>query len=362
METSLLSRIKANIIHMRIRQLSQKDWNNRHKTIFKINKDYNKPCDGDIEKKHLEMWSKLRPDANVNTLRVCNAISGCALPEIVPEEVYVSEIEPCLNKYKEIAYIANKNFYNRWFPDGVFPYTYIHNIDGVLYDGEYIRVSKQSSDNLIKSLPYPVVFKPSLGPGGGVGVIFPKSPSELVHAMDGKINYVIQEKLKQHPFMGSYNDSSLNTFRVCAYRSVTDNSVHILNASMRMGKAGSLDNETAGGIVCGVMEDGQLNSYAVDKYGTKFYSHPDSNKDFSLCEKVPYYEDLIDLCIDVAENVYLSRVSSLDVCLDENGKWRIIEINLMNQTIRFSQYVGRPFFGRFTQEVLDYCQTHPQLR
>jgi hypothetical protein len=352
--------LKAKLLHQRVRYLSRCDWNNRHRKVFQLNAGYGAKCDAFTEASHLKKWRRLRSDVSINTLRVCHGISGAANPDIVPEEVYVSEIEPCLNRYQEVAYLANKNLYNRWFPDGIFPTTFLHNIDGDLYDSSYQKLDQRDLD--LALLPYPVVYKPSLGPGGGYGVCFPANRQELEEVMRNKTNFVVQEKLAQHQFLQRYSSSSLNTFRVCTYRSVKDNQIHVLNVSMRMGKGGSLDNETAGGIVCAVREDGSLNSYAVDKYGVKFSRHPDSGIDFSQNTTVPDFQELLQVSRQIAGNVFLARLVSLDACLDEEGKWRIIEINLKNQTIRFAQYAGKPFFGAFTEEVIGYCLQHRNWR
>jgi hypothetical protein len=49
-----------------------------------------------------------------------------------------------------------------------------------------------------------------------------------------------------------------------------------------------------------------------------------------------------------------------DMSLDDQGRWRCIEVNLEGNTIRFAQYAGQPFFGEFTDEVIDYCLHHPR--
>jgi hypothetical protein len=128
-----------------------------------------------------------------------------------------------------------------------------------------------------------------------------------------------------------------------------------------MGKGGSLDNETAGGIVCSVRSDGKLHDYAVDRFGTKFVTHPDSGLRFSDLEPVPHLRSLRTFACDMAQHLYLTRLASFDICLDINENWRAIEYNLFGQTIRFSQYAGNPFFGPFTSEVIDYCQKASRL-
>ena len=356
------SQLKAKLLHRRIRQLSRRDWQVRHMKVFALNPGYRRPCPADIEKQHLALWRTLRPDVSLDTLRVCYGTSGCAHAEIIPEDVYVSEIEPCLNRFRESNYLANKNFYNRWFGGSVFPDVFLHNIDGDFYDRAYRRLDPPQVDNLLNNLPYPVVLKPSVGPGGGRGVFFPKDRHTLKEKMVGQENFVIQQLIRQHEFLDRFNAAGLNTFRVCTYRSVVDNHLHILNISMRMGKGGSLDNETAGGIVCNIHDDGSLHNYAVDKYAVKFFEHPDTHTSFSARHVIPRFAELQQLARDVAQDIYLTRLASLDVAMDAGGNWRLIEFNLLNQTIRFAQYAGKPFLGQFTHEVIEHCKQHPDWR
>ena len=42
--------------------------------------------------------------------------------------------------------------------------------------------------------------------------------------------------------------------------------------------------------------------------------------------------------------------------MDSDEKWRAVELNLFGQTTRFTQYAGQPFFGEFSEEVIDYCK------
>jgi hypothetical protein len=176
--------------------------------------------------------------------------------------------------------------------------------------------------------------------------------------MAGMKNYVIQQRINQDPFFQRYNNVGVNTLRVCTYKSVLTNEIHILHIALRMGKGGSLDNETSGGIVTFINEDGSVNDYAVDKYGGKFASHPDTGIQFTRKDIVPKYAELREFGLKMARKLFLARIASLDACLDESGQWRLIEIGLGVPTIRFSQYAGVPFFGKFTGEVISFCKEH----
>lgn len=350
------ARCKRFAVYARERQLIYRDWKWRFGKIFHQHPKYLSPCSRLIEREHSQIWRPFRHRLNKNTIRVCNSISGVADPWIVPEEIFVTDLQPSLNRFPIVDYISNKSFYNRWFGKGDFPVVYLHSIDGELLDENMKSISSSDAEKTFANLPYPVVFKPNMGSSGGEDVFFPCSAGELAELMRNRKNYVVQEKIKQHEFFDKFNPVGLNTVRACLYRSVKDNQIHILNLALRMGKGGSLDNETAGGIVCFIREDGYLNELAVDKYGGKYHHHPDTGLTFN--EAVPNIPQLRELAKTVAHDIFLARLISLDLCYDENGRWRLIEVNLNGQTIRFAQYAGMPFFGPFSQEVVEHCSEH----
>ena len=98
-----------------------------------------------------------------------------------------------------------------------------------------------------------------------------------------------------------------------------------------------------------------MNEYAVDKYGKKFLKHPNSNIVFNEYPPLPEYEQMSTVALNVAKKIPYARLASLDLALDSENCWKVIEVGVEHQTIRFAQYAGKPFFGAFTNEVLDYC-------
>ena len=347
-------RAKNLLFYLSRKKWAKKSWKNRHKKVFERNKEYKQPLMENIELEHKKIWSLFGRSVDPDTLRICGNISGNSDPRIVPEDIFVSDIEPTLNINPLVNFLSHKSFYNRWYPKGIFPADILHNIEGKYLDADLSEINFETIKEKCGQIKYPVVFKPNSGSYGGDGIRFIENSEQLIRYAQDSVNFVVQEQIKQHNFFTKYNTYGLNTFRVNLYRSVTDNKLHIINISFRMGVGGSLDNETAGGIHTYIDENGKMNGYAVDKYASKFTEHPDSGLTFD--EAIPDFNGLKKLCLKVGNQVFLARIIGLDACYDENGKWRIIEINTEGSTIRFSQYGGRPFFGKFTAEVIDYCK------
>lgn len=358
---SAAGRVKKAIYYARLKQLARRDWRRRFANIYSVDPEYAKTRPKEAEQRHVTRWRGLGK-VHLDTYRVCANLSGRDHSDYVPEEIYATAVERSLNRFPEVYYLAHKSAYDRWYGKGLFPETFIHNIDGAVYDGEYNRIRGEELTECIKHLDYPLVIKPNRASYGGHDVFFPADAGELRELMEGRINYVVQRKIDQHEFFSKFNRHGLNTLRVCVYRSVKTNDLHVLNVSLRMGKGGSLDNETAGGIVCSVDSKGVFNNYALDKYGKRFESHPDTGIRFEDTEPVPAMHELRRVSMEIAEHVYLARILSLDMCMDSDGNWKAVEINIFGQTIRFAQYAGHPFFGDFTEEVIAYCLDNPWWR
>lgn len=327
----------------------------RHRSIFS-NREFSRVKLTHQEKReYLKYWRGFGKNINLETVEICKSLSGRFDKRIVPEEIFELYIQSKLQKINNISFLANKNIYNKWFNKGIFPKDYIHRINGAFYDSNLNLVDNFKYFLEKTEIEFPVVFKPSIDSSGGSNIFFLNSKKEIFEKRYDFENFIIQENIKQYSRISKIYPNCLNTVRVCLLRKPSNSEIVVLNTSLRMGKDGSLDNESAGGIVCNINEKGLLNHYAVDKYAKKYIKHPNSNiifEDWSI----PSYEELIQTSIKVAKQVIYAGLISLDMCLDDQKNWRCIEINLRFQTIRFSQYAGVPFFGNSTDEVIDYCK------
>lgn len=313
---------------------------------------FKKNLSRDVIQKYKDKWRLLGEKVETDTLMLSYNLSNKIDYNIVPENLFAAIIEKKLNPYKELSFFSVKNVYEKWFDNKeVFPISYFHKIDGVFYNKEFHVID--DIENFIENaaFKYPLILKPSKDTFGGTGVCEVNDKSELLKRINEYEHLVCQELIYQNKYLSAINNSSVNSVRSCLYRDESGN-FNILNNSMRFGINGGLDNETSGGIVCNINDDGQLIEYAVDKYANKFFEHPNSRMKFQDI-KVPFYKDLNQIVVEISNQIPLCNLVSLDMTLDINNKWRCIEINLGGQTIRFAQYAGKGFFGDYTNEVIE---------
>ena len=351
-------KVKNFISYFLIRRGARIAWKNMFTQFYVLAPENFKEASKEEEKAHAQYWQYFTKRVNLNTYRVCKNLSGVGNPKYIPEEIYIADIEATLNHDKTADYIGNKSFYNHWFEKRIFPMDYFHNIDGEFLDKDLNRILESDLEDIIERIHYPVVIKPNRDTYGGKDVIISETSEALKFGMVKlKSNFVVQEKICQHEFFQKYNPAGLNTIRIFLYRSVINNDIHVIGTCMRMGVGGGLDNLSSGGILTFIQPDGIMNGFAVNKFGVKYFKHPDTGLEFT--DTIPDIEGLYKVSKKVASRIFYARILGLDACYDDSGKWRMVEANVVGQhTIKFIQNAGFPFFGEFTDEVVEYCKTH----
>ena len=353
-KASIQQKLRRLALYLSRRQGAKKAWRNRHRIVFQKHPDYNKQVPIGFKTEHQVKWSPFWRKVPLDTLKICYATSGKAEPGLIPEEIFQADIEPSLNRYPEAHFLSNKSFYSKWLPDAGFPDCLMHKSDGRILNYMYEPVSLEQLPDMLALFSYPVIVKPSVDSYGGSGVRITESPRELLEYIEEHSNLVVQQLVRQSKDTARFHPESLNTVRVYLYRSVRDNRIHIVNRAFRTGNGNRVDNVAAGGLISLLHETGELNGYALDRYGKKYRKHPVTKLPFK--GKLPNSDGLDKLAKKVAGQLFHLRIVGLDLYCDEENKWNMLEMNTKGHSIRFAQYHGQPFFGEFTGEVIEYCK------
>lgn len=289
--------------------------------------------------------------------------------DYVPENIYYTKIEPLLN---EIAYsisYSDKNFYELFYKGNLFPETIIHCVDDCYYNQKYELTCIHSDKELNQKLSSNknLIVKPSIESGGGSGVKLFQNINGVFKSDDDFLtlsflesfhgNFVIQSVIQQHPFFQQFCKSSVNTIRILTYRSVTSNKVHVLHGILRVGVEGShVDNANSGGFSIGLDEFGVLNKMAFKKSGIQYSTINGFSLDKHLV--IPCFKQLKQQAVEIAQRNIHHRLLGLDMVLTINNEVKCIEVNNTNNEINFYQLNNGSLFGRFTDEVIEYCNNN----
>ena len=353
-------------VNMRINRIS-KLYNNK---VERIILEESPVVNHEIVKLHIQKWEALfKRKINPKWLIWYSTCSGNASPDFVPESIYYSMVEPILNDPQFSISYEDKNFYDMFYPDGLFPEAILRKIDGSFYDHDYVLKIINNDKNLFRILNVTdrLIVKPSLESGGGMDVkIFNLQGKYFVNKDDEILtleyldnnygnNFIIQKVICQHPFLSQFNKTSVNTIKVLTYRSPKTKDIQILHLILRVGSIGQyIDNSRAGGVSVGVNSDGKLNDFAILKDGRKFEKiHSVDLKENTY--EIPFIDSIKQVAISIAEKNIHQRLIGLDLTIDNLNQIRCIEVNILGNEINFFQLNNGILFGKFTDEVIEFC-------
>lgn len=364
----MIKRLLNAYIERRIKRACDEKWSK----ILAANKKIQ--INKEISQTYNSYWQDLGEKIKEYFLTGYIAISKVEDSRYVPEDIYYTRIEPTLNSRTYASAYADKNFYQRFLSAHVdlFPFAYLRCINGVLTNNNYNAINTNNTIDKLFAEGKEYIFKPSVETSGGAGVVLLRyekglfyldnnagiKGSDFLAQIKNKYkNFIIQEKIAQHKWFSDFNESSLNTIRVFAYRSVKDESVHVLSSVIRFGKPGSIvDNQAAGGLTCGVSNDGKANDFTCTKTGRT----NDVPKEILVKggQNVPEYNKLIELAKKIAPAYGYHRLLGFDFCVTSNNEVKLLEINCKNIEINFLQMNNGPLFGEFTSEIVEYCKSN----
>ena len=326
----------------------------------------------ELKREYNAKWGKLSSNINFNEVLYFARYIGYN-NNIITESVCHNCIEPVLNPIRFRAYYQDKNIYEMIFPKSYLAKAFLSKRGGFYYDNGSL-LKELSDDCLSDKLKdvNKILIKPTIDSASGRGItVWERQDNAqefvLVNSKENvslDVNYLqtnygkdfaIQEFLKQSPAISRFNKSSVNTLRLATYRSVVDDSVHVLNAIIRIGGENSVvDNAHAGGVFVGLFPDGTLGKYTCNQYGEVGTTH--NGVDFSTENCViPNYDKVMDFAKDVAKKVLHHRLLALDIMLDENDEPKLIEFNNNSWSTWLFQYTTSASLGKHTDEIIEYC-------
>ena len=248
--------------------------------------------------------------------------------------------------------------YDLYFPDVIQPKTIARNINGDNQDEFYRFLSENDLVELCEK-EGSVVIKKSVTSDGGHGVYFwnktdgqgvlKQTLSELAQ------DFIVQEVLVQHPVLAKLHPDSINTIRIVTLN--FKGAIHVLSAGIRMGiKGNKVDNGHCGGIFVGIDKTtGRLQKDAFSLLTRQRFlnEHPTTHAVFSECV-IPSFDKCLDMVKILAPRLErVSRLTSWDVSVNENGEPVLVEVNLAYGNLFMHQYVNGPIFGDLTEDVLN---------
>jgi hypothetical protein len=296
--------------------------------------------------------------------------------DFLPLNIWFTTIDPAIND-KQMAWgYAEKGNYRKLYGIDSEPLSFLRYLNGLSFDaiGNLIPDPKSYFEQVLKKHEK-ILVKPVIDSWGGRNIlVFEKNNLGKWNCLNDQVrlsfkhlvawyqkNFVVQEYLDQHPFYKRFNPSSFNTIRIYVYRSPEDERVHILHTLLKVGRKGNVvDNISAGGLFFYLLPDGSF-LHGISKKLETLATVPDgSGMYLKNLPRAPGFEALKELASKIALNTPFHRLLAMDMNIDAEGKPRLIELNL-SEAGSGVQLFGMTFFGRFTDEVIEYCKSHKKV-
>ena len=292
----------------------------------------------------------------------CEKVSGHRDVRYVPTPEWFEEILPFLNEMPLRAAFRDKNLSDIFLDYPRSPKTRLKRIHGHYYDGANAPLSAAAAEQQLASSRVELIVKPSqtdegfgirtlAADGGNLYVDGTLCDFARLEAAYGN-NFLIQERITQHPGFARVHPSSVNTIRMVTLR--WRRQIRVLMAFARFGTQGRLvDNAAAGGICVGIDDNGRFNDKAIDINGNVYEHHPTTGYAFADRLSVPRYDRVCDLVTKLHGQIYHFDFVSWDIAIDRAGEPMFLEVNFRGVAHLYQFARGGPLFGDLTDEILE---------
>ena len=290
-------------------------------------------------------------------------VTGISDPRFIPQDVYSYIIWPYHDNEEFCLAWKDKNLFERFVPGIPFPRNYIRRIHGRFFDGEGNYLANENAViSTMKQLQVGgVIVKDAWDSGEGRGVTKYTLNDEadirkLLADWKQSDNYLVQELIQQNRVFSQFNESSVNIMRINTLR--LDNEVYVFCPTLRIGAEGSTtDICYVDGVeiarTCAITMDGHFGDKIVNQHGrvqvtSETVELPDA--------VIPKWKEVVRLATQGHKMLDHFDIVGWDFTVTDQEKVVCIEYNIKRPGTVFYQNVNGPFFGEYTEQVLEFLK------
>ena len=355
----ILSNISNRFLAYRIRRIEYKKINDKRRINIYKKTEYSKEEIAEIQDYYKLNYGK---KIDLRWHRLYQTFTGNFDKRYFPEILFSTKLELLLCDRLIARQFTDKSMVELLYGNVlglVIPKTIVLCCSGIYYDGNRTIISKENALKLLKNCGNKIIKKTiDSDSGRGVSIIDVHSGIDQKNNVtienllnEFGNNFIVQDLVKNSADIRKIYPKSLNTFRVITY--IVNGKVYHAPLVMRIGKSGNeVDNIHAGGLFIGVNDDGTLLDTAFTEFCERYERHPDTNIEFNKY-KINGIDKMLEkayVCHGLTPHM---GMISWDFTIDDKDRIVLIEVNLNNQSIWFSQMAhGKAFFGDNTEYML----------
>ncbi len=285
-------------------------------------------------------------------------------PLFIPADFYFCDLVPYLNNMEFRTGTQDKCYYDLRFPDIHRPRSICRCMSGFFYDGGMNMISRDEAAHLILREPDALVIKPSIYTSGGVGVkAF--EPAELTLKQvemildDAGANFIVQEKVKEHPVYRKIADGGPTTVR--AQSILTEEGIYMPFMLLRVSPSSDqIVHFGRRGYYVAIGDDNRparkiLRDYLRENdtfiLPPQWEDIPDDLVEFE--ESLPGLDDIRKQVERMHPRLPHFRWIGWDFMVDESGKAVFIELNFASGCYEPQTTCCTPIFGDMTEWLID---------
>ena len=228
-------------------------------------------------------------------------------------------------------------------------------VSGRLLNQNFELVTWQKAQELMNQYEQ-LVTKPSLMTEKGIDVELIEKHYDLKKIIRSYgQNFCIQVPLEQHHFFNNFNESSINSMRINTILLNTE--AYVVNSFVKIGEPGQFaDNRGENRYLLGFDDMGVLKDYCVDSKLNIRYEIPSGFK--FAGKQIPYVDRVYKIATEAHKKMAHFGLAYWDIVLQSNNQPVILEANLRAPNTIFIQAATGPFFGKHTEELLEFYLSH----
>ena len=317
--------------------------------------------------KVLPFWERFGYAPEEFWFSLAGSRDGIMDPRFVPADLLYTEIIPYLNNLQIADAVCDKAFYDIRFGGVKQATTVCRKVAGIWYDDRMNMIDETEAVKLCMDRSCELFIKPSMYTSGGHSIRTADSSGtsagELAAILEETgANFIVQEKIEQHPALASLNPDSVCTIRISTL--LMDGEVHVAHELLRVGARGEkVLLRGKGNYVAQILDDGRLHEKVMffdpvfdengeEGYGISWTAAADRGL-YDSGFRVPSMDAVRKSAKKLHERIPQLRYVGWDFTVDSNGDPVMIEVNRSPGHVHGQTGTCAPMFGDMTERVLE---------
>jgi hypothetical protein len=302
---------------------------------------------------------------NVNPVwhLIITSQTGLHDPRYLNQEIWNKHFHKKLNPpTHHVPLISDKNFLDYYIGKQHLPKTVFKFVRGTFFNEENKLIQRSEAEEILFSQKKPLFIKSSsLFQGKNAHKLSISNGSIILQGLKLTFNellekqsqdFIIQQKIEQHPEIAEMHPNSLNTLRLFTIR--LKSGVHFLSGFIKFGADNNEADNTGNGVICGIdKETAQIYDYGYDRKYKRSIAHPSSGIEYKKFGSIPNFHNAVELCKELHQDLMYHKFAAWDVAISKEGMPIIIELNSKQDVVFWQIINGKPFLGDLTNNVID---------